>query len=377
MYDHGIFKENGWLMTESDGVTLTKGKDGVAGTYDDGQPTNITEWDLMLGKMVDEGAYPFIWTGMYASDYFNTLPEALLAQYDGLENYMVAATYEGVYTHANGTQETITPATGYKTIQTLAKKVVLEFIYKYLVQNADYYHPAAKLNSVSHTDAQNYFILGYKKTASNPQSGMLYDGVWWENEARAAFKSLEKRGEKAYAYGTRDYRYMLFPNMEGQRGANGDGTGSVIGVSENGSIYLKKQSDETKRTYAKEFIKYLVSDEVSRLFTKYTSGLRPYTYELTSEDKSAMTKFGINAYELYSDTANVKALRYQPTIRLSEMNWLTTKVVARWGTKIQGVDYTRSYLGLMNGTADEYYQGMSAYANQTYWNEIYEKYLEL
>ena len=113
------------------------------------------------------------------------------------------------------------------------------------------------------------------------------------------------------------------------------------------------------------------------MFTKYTSGLRPYTYELTSEDKSAMTKFGINAYELYSDTANVKALRYQPTVRLSEMNWLTTKVVARWGTKIQGVDYTRSYLGLMNGTADEYYQGMSAYANETYWNEIYEKYLEL
>ena len=377
VYDHGIFEDRGWLMTESDGVTLTVGKDGVAGTYDDGQPVNMQEWDLMVQKMVGEGVYPFLWTGMMASDYLTSLSEALLAQYDGLDNYFVTFSYDGVYTHADGTQETITPATGYKTIKTPAKKVVMDFVYKYLVESANYYHPSAKLGSVSHQDAQNLFVLGYNNTSANPQSGMLYEGVWWENEARAVFTSLEKRGEKDYKYGTRDYRYMLLPNMEGQRGANGDGTGSVIGVSESGSIFLKKMPNAQKLGYAKDFIKYLVSDEVSRLFTTYASGLRPYNYELTAEDQNSMTTFAKNAYALYSDTENVTAIRLQPLSYLSEMNYMTSEVVARWGATISNRDYKQCYVALTNSTPETYYAGMDSFATEAYWNPIYEKYLAL
>lgn len=377
VYDHGIFESKGWLMTESDGVTLTKGKDGKYGTYDDGQPVDIAEWDLMLSKMVADSVYPFLWTGMYASDYLNSMSEALLAQYDGLDNYKVSISYDGVYTYPDGKQETITPETGYKTIKTPAKKVVMDFMYKYLFQNSNFYHPSAKLNSVSHQDAQNAFVLGYKNTAANPQSGMLYDGVWWENEARPVFNSLEKRNEKDYAYGTRDYRYMLFPNMDGQRGANGDGTGSVMGISESGTIFLKKQSDVEKRGYAKDFIKYLVSDEVSRLFTTYACGLRPYNYELTEEDKASMTVFAKNAYDVYSDRENVTVIRLTPLQRLSEMNYLTSETVLRWGSKIGDREYKSCYIALGNGTPDVYYAGMDSYANETYWAPIYAKYLEL
>ena len=377
VYDHSIFVDKGWLITESDGVTLTKGKDGVEGTYDDGQPTNIAEWDLMLQRMVSDGVYPFLWTGMYATNYLTSLYEALLAQYDGIENHTVSFTYDGVYMHADGTQETITPETGYKTIKTPAKKVVMDFMYKYLVENANYYHPSAKYNSVSHTDAQGLFVLGYKNTTANPQSGMLYDGVWWENEARATFTSLEKRGETDYKFGTRDYRYMLLPNLEGQRGGNGDGTGSVIGVSECGTIFVKKQTEVEKREYAFEFVEYLVSDEVSRLFTTYAGGLRPYEYELTDDDKANMSKFAKNAYEVYSDKENVTMLRLQPLSYLNEMNYMTTQTVDRWGSTFGGRSYRHCYTALMNGTAEEYYAGMDAYASEDYWKPIYEKYLEL
>ena len=377
VYDHGIFADRGWLMTESDGVTLTKGKDGIEGTYDDGQPVTMAEWDLMVQRMVADTVYPFLWTGMKATDYLTSMGEALLAQYDGLDNYKLTFSYDGVYTHADGTQETITPATGYKTIKTPAKKVVMDFVHKYLIKNANYYHPSAKLSSVSHQDAQNLFVLGYKNTGANPQSGMLYEGVWWENEARPIFKNLEKRGEKEYTYGTRDYRYMLFPNMDGQRGANGDGTGSVIGVSESGTIFLKKMPNEEKRAYAKDFIKYLVSDEVSRLFTTYASGLRPYAYELTAEDEALMTTFAKNAYELYSDTKNVTAIRLQPLKYLSEMNHMTSEVVSRWGATMGDIDYKHFYTALCNATPEQYYAGMDAFSAETYWQSIYEKYLEL
>ena len=48
VYDHEIFYNKGYLFTQADGETLTVGKDGKAGTYDDGQPTTIAEWDIMI-----------------------------------------------------------------------------------------------------------------------------------------------------------------------------------------------------------------------------------------------------------------------------------------------------------------------------------------
>ena len=376
VYDHAIFVDKGYLMTESDG-TLTKGKDGEIGTYDDGQPTTIAEWDIMLQKMVSDGIYPFLWNGMYASDYLESLQEALYAQYDGLNNYEVSWSYDGEFKYADGTKETITPATGYKITKNPSKKVVIDFVSKYLKENANYYHPSSKYTSVSHTDAQALFVLGYQNTESNPTSGMLYDGVWWENETRATFDALSKRGETEYKFGTRDYRYMLFPSIAGQRGSNGDGTGSVMPISENGSIFLKKIKDETKRTYAKSFIKYLVSDEVSKLFTSYSGGLRPYNYELGETELSKMSVFAKNAYQLYMDSENVACIRMDVMPYYSQMNYFTTPTVSRWGTKIGDRNFNNVYMGLMNYSKDQYYAGMDSFATAGYWTPIYNKFLEL
>ena len=90
-----------------------------------------------------------------------------------------------------------------------------------------------------------------------------------------------------------------------------------------------------------------------------------------------MSTFAKNAYELYSDTENVTLIRMQPLTRLSEMNYLTSETVLRWGTKIGGREYKSCYVGLGNGTPDAYYAGMDSYATETYWNPIYQKYLEL
>lgn len=377
VYDHSIFVNKGYLMTQADGETLTVGKDGKPGTYDDGQPTTIAEWDLMIQRMVSDGVYPFFWTGMYAADYLGSLPEALLTQYDGFDSYIVSQSYNGVYKHADGTQETITPETGYKTIKTPSKKVIADFMYKYFVENANYYHPSSKYNSVSHTDAQALFVLGYNPTTANPQSGMLYEGCWWENEARATFVSLEKRGETDYKYGTRDYRYMLLPDLPGQRGAFGDGTGSAMGVGEMGTIFMKKVTDEKKRTFGKEFIKYLMTDEVSRLFTAYACGLRPYEYDLKAEDYNNMSLFAKNAYEVYSDTENVKIVRNKSLKYLSEMNHMTTEVVSRWGSTAGGRSYTNAYTAVCNVSPEEFYNGMDNFENTTYWKKIYDQYLAL
>ncbi|MBO7345176.1 MAG: hypothetical protein J6U92_04480, partial [Clostridia bacterium] len=199
VYDHSIFVDKGWLITEADGVTLSKGKDGVSGTYDDGQPVDEAEWEMMVQRIVADTVYPFFWNGASAADYLESMHEAIFAQYAGLSNYKISYSYNGTYNYVGGGSEVITPATGYKTIKTPEKKVAIDFIGEYLLGNVNYYHPSSTYTSVSHTDAQSLFVLGYQNTPTNPQSAMLYEGIWWENEARATFVSLNNRGETDYA----------------------------------------------------------------------------------------------------------------------------------------------------------------------------------
>ena len=140
---------------------------------------------------------------------------------------------------------------------------------------------------------------------------------------------------------------------------------------------MKKVTDEKVRTYGREFIKYLMTDEVSRIFTVYACGLRPYHYELTEEDKANMTLFAKNAYAVYSDTENVKLIRPQSLQYLSEMNYMTTDRVTRWGSKAGGKTYSNIYTAVCNVTPQEYYEGMDEFSNTTYWNKIYNQYLAL
>lgn len=372
IYDHDLFVENDWLFTNPDG-SLTLGKDGKAGTYDDGLPVDIEEWEELLANIKSTGIYPFIWNRKF-TDYLISINEAMWAQYDGIENYMISYNYDGTYTNpSTGEQTLITPATGYLAYQMEGKRKAIDFVDTYMTGRyftgaQEYIHPKAKLLGTSHRDAQDSYILGYKNDPDNPRSAMIVEGVWWENEARTTFNSLYNKGDATQKYGTRDFRFMPLPNMEG-----GDNSVSVFNISENATIFIKKQKDPVKLDAAKRFIAYTCSDKVLKRFTLATNGMKPYDYTLTPDELSQLTNLGRNAYEIYHDTEHVALIRTSLERYISPMNYATTPSAQRWLAKVGNSTPNEAFVALQTLNAEDYWEELLDYNNAEYWKRIYDQ----
>jgi ABC-type glycerol-3-phosphate transport system substrate-binding protein len=141
---------------------------------------------------------------------------------------------------------------------------------------------------------------------------MLVEGLWWENEAKTMLAEVA-RENASRGYGQVNYRYMLLPAIEGQKGIDGKGNGTVFTVSDTGGIVVVKQEDAKKLAKIKEFLAMTLSDEVLKDFTKNTGIMRPYKYEMTDEDLSSMSKFARNAWEIYNDEENIELVRFGVT----------------------------------------------------------------
>ena len=81
-----VYKSGGSVNYSSGDRILSAGKDGKYGTYDDGQPQTIAEWDQMLGKIKSTAnCYPFIWPNKF-ENYTGMVQNAVFAQLAGVES---------------------------------------------------------------------------------------------------------------------------------------------------------------------------------------------------------------------------------------------------------------------------------------------------
>lgn len=371
IYDHDLFMEKGLYNYQADGVTLTVGKDGVAGTYDDGQPTNLTEWQDMIDRIAVLGIEPFIVTGQFKNEYTQPIFEAAWAQYDGPSQYDLIYTYNGTYTApSTGVQTTITPATGYLTMDMEGKMKALEFLKTYLA-NLSYQHPAIESTSYSHEDTQGLFITGYQKASANPESALLCDGVWWENEARNYFNNLSNMGVTDRGFGKREYRFMLLPAFDGQKGIDGTGKGSVLATNDHSNMFVKAQSDADRVRGAKDFLAYTLTDEALRMCTSTTGAIRPFKYQLSSEELANVTPFVKNALELYNDTDNIAIVRPIISHQKTPINYIAG--VDKLSTKIGSDPQTINTLTvLLSYSAQQYFDGAKTVYNATTWAALYD-----
>ena len=292
-------------------VIQSAGKDGKYGTYDDGQPVNIAEWQTMINRIKGTPkCVPFIWTSVYEG-YTDNIVTAFIAQYSGYNAYQTLYSFDSngeEITLNDGTKTVITPANGYKAYSVDGFKKAVEFLNTYMTGNANV-HELTRTTDMSNKTAQVKFINGFFKDDSNPMSAILVEGAWWENEARAAFNALSNNNYKDRGYGKRDYRFMLIPAIEGQKGIDGNGNGSFMSVQSSGGIIIPKMKDAEKLGELKQFIAYTLSDENLRKFTRLTGVIQPFDYELTAEDRASMTPFARNNWDLYHDTENIKLIR--------------------------------------------------------------------
>ena len=367
--DYALLEKNGWLIYDEDG-NVSVGRDGEAGTLDDGLPVTLDEWEEMVMNIAATDTLPFIYSGVYYF-YCDHFMFNMLAQYLGEDSYMRYYDWNGNYVDPETKAVTaITPETGYKLFTADKGKLeVAQFAEEYLI-NKDYVHPSSFL-STDHMKAQSNFILGHHKAASNPQAAILFDGIWWENEARPTFMANENAKDYEYGFGVHDYRILPAPVLDNSVGYKGNTNATYLQSNGNNSIYARKTNDATKETGIKEFIKYLASDEISQIYAVQAGGVRPYDYSPSEADYQAMTPFTRSVYSLVEDRDNCKILRTQLLTYKHELNYMpvTTKASIYNYKAANGLTYNNFISGLRAGlTAQQIFDGASLYYTQSVWN---------
>lgn len=353
-----IFKSSeGETCYEEGDYILTAGHDEVYGTYDDGQPLTLEEFDQLIDDIYYSGVTPFIWGGS-TDGYLDTLLNSLFAAYAGEAGYNAFHRYDSLGEKvelSDGTKTVITIENGYLVTQMKA----LEQAYQFFEDHFDYKNPSLAnymhrdcTDSSSHLDAQTHYILGYRNDVRNPQSAILIDGNWWENEARATFNDLESVNR---GMGDREYRYLLLPNL----GADQKTDKSIFSCTASGSIVVPHDQDSTRLYYTKEFIKYILRDESLRYVARTTGYNLAYEYTLTEEDEQEMTPFTRNVAAMYADTENIE-IKYLPIDKASSpLAYASDKAVRNiFLPSIRGTFPTSAVKAVQNYSMEEIVEGL-------------------
>lgn len=318
VYDHDLFltyrllfNEDGNFITSST-ETLSKGKDGVAGTYDDGHPETEAQWKLMCDKAKAMFGYAITYSGKFQV-YLNNLFYQIYAQVDGVDAFSMNYDFDGVYDFDGDGPEaatTIDMTNGYLLPNMRGSKKALEFLDTYtaakdatLGVTANYIDPRAGNLGYSHTDAQNDYLID-NATGSSKKSAMIWEGDWWETEAKTTFDALVEENED-YEFRTRNYKFMTLPRFDNQVAK-----GNVYNIADNMYVSVVKQTDSTKRDICLDFLKWMHKDEYIQDFTVQGGGLRPFDVELTAEQKAKLSPFTQNYLEIYKDKNNNEFINF-------------------------------------------------------------------
>ena len=294
----GSFTEYAYTDGVDEG-SRSAGPDGLYGTADDGLPGTYEEFFVLCKEMTTYGVTPFIWSGQYRENYLQRNFQAMVADFEGLEDYTLKYTFDGVANHLvdsiadDGTirykaPTTITADNGYLMSSSAGTYYASQFMESLI--KGGYYDASCFSLTVSHQDAQSDY-LNSKYTAN--RIAFLMDGIWWENEASATFEELQIKYEGA---GKMERNFGLLTMPKATMEQIGEPTTSCDFLSllcmVNGNI-----SDD-KKELAELFVRFCFTEENNRAFNVDTGCPRSISYTLTDEDKSQLSTFGQSVYEM-------------------------------------------------------------------------------
>ena len=365
VYDMDLFKEKQLYFKEGGGWTgsiqKSKGPDGLANTYDDGLPSSWEEFKTLLSEMISINITPFTWCGKTIGYRSDTM-WAAFANEVGEEQYNINYTFDGTATLENGESVDISNENAYRLQEQAGKKYAIE-IAQHLASDSRMYSSNAFDLVQSHTGAQLDFISSV--SSGGKRIAMLFEGTWWENEARDTRLFAEMGGE--YDYGKRNFGFMPFPKKNGSDG------GATTLLSTIGNSCVAINAATKKSELAKLFVSFTTSEECLRIFTKCSGVTRPYAYELTETETSKMTTFGKQTWNYYHDDNTVvvsqldyNKMRMENSAYLNDMKKFTTKV---------GQTYDDPFSAFKDGyvsSASAYFDGLKNVYTQELWNNQFK-----
>lgn len=290
VYDKDLFQEKS-LYLKNDGTTFTNnrsefgtGPNGIAGDWDDGLPKTYDEFKNMMDEMKkpEKKVIPFTYSSGVSTYYTSRALTSYWSDDEGYDQTALNYTFDGLATNIIDTSDystksvQITKNNGYELRAQAGIYNSLRFARDYLCSSANNY-----IAFDSNFDVQNAFVNKKHETGTNAKAiAMMFEGTWWENEAASAFD------EARSSYSETSFNYGFMPIPKSSNGKIGDAT--LMNLNE--SFGFISESSENKKL-AKEFFKYLHSDEQMRKFTKTTNMTRGLNYKFSESDYEGISTY--------------------------------------------------------------------------------------
>ncbi len=343
------------------------GRDGIAGTFDDGLPDTYSQFFKLLDKIShykrpgeSKTVTPFTWSGDNWDTYLRIMLNAFVAQYEGAEvyakNFNTALDGDGTefndivdldasFKLTKNSKGEITNATSNRTIGTFKASDLTTYsetikwgektldggrnydgnFNPLMSQRAGVYYAIcfaydlinyvagtktgkvfdtkAVSGSDTHMAAQARYV--YSDYNSEPIA-MLIDGNWWENEAGGSFQEMAENAGPQYGRYKRNFAYMPVPNPDDKAG----NPTVLTPFSGQSAIFIK--SSATQKELARDFFAFIHTKESMATMTSVSGVMRPFDYEITGEKYDAMSKYSKSLYALKQAVGNEGVIHRVP-----------------------------------------------------------------
>ena len=345
------------------------GPDGEYGTFDDGLPATYDEFFALCGYMKNAmGITPFCWTGGYRTTYVSWILGALAADYEGKEQMMLNYEFDGtaknlVTTTATGIQfdaqdTSISNSNGYELYRSAGRYYALSFLERLL--DNDYYHSCGFTDASQITAQDNFLRSSYQ----NKPIAMILEGIWWENEASATFKTMANRYGQKWAMENRRFGLMPLPK------ATEEQIGEKFTLIDNNYSYafIRKNISPDKIDLAKLFLKFCYTDQSLQEFTTIVGLPKALTYSMPTDTKwkSAYSK---SVWELYANADKIYPISQNPLYLSSQSSFVYFSTF-RTSLESSALDYLRT----KSNTALDFFKGIVSANTQTVWEASYSRF---
>lgn len=323
IYNVDMFEQNGYYFVKDPVLTgalddyfiynaddvRSAGPDGTYDTDDDGLPATYEEFFLLCQYIQGAGQTPVIWTGANNTDYLNNLLQALVADYEGLDQMMLnynlgsgtvkTATDLGTIQNGQFVEDAadteISAANVTELFRQAGKYYGLDFL-ETLIDNDKYHNDLAFNSGYSHMNAQEDFLYAGYDGETAPIA-MLCDGIWWEAEATSTFIDMMNSIGTEFSKDNRNFALMPLPKAnqaevdEAAARVKAGGNAYTLFDHIYSLSFVKANISEEKLPYALDFIKFVNSNASLVEFTQITSTPKAFNYTMTEPEMAEMSPF--------------------------------------------------------------------------------------
>lgn len=281
------FKADGSIGANAAAVKAgdcSTGPDGVKGTSDDGLPNTWNDFLSLLERLRINNT-PFTWAESPSTYQISRLVNAIWANYEGYNNYMLNYTLNGEDSKLGNIDENNFT----ELLNQEGRKAAIKAFYDITQNKGNYSAKARPGGGNNHTGAQREYIQSKR---FGTRIAMFVENSYWEQEARDVFN--KETPQSTNGYGKRNFKYMPIPKFVGVEGITDQTNTERVLPATYADSYICISAKNTNKNaavqtkVAKMFIKFIQQRSQLVKYTANTGCIRPYDYKIEKEEEKAL-----------------------------------------------------------------------------------------